>query len=135
MHFSLIETIIRVIGFPLVTKKIKELIMALKDTYKHVRDLLSNITIDLGKAEGGNKAAAQRVRTGTVKLEKVAKLYRKESIDSEKTTVKKNVKKAAPKGKAPVAKKVAPKAKVTKAKPSALSVKHAAPKSHSKKGW
>jgi Histone H1-like protein Hc1 len=73
--------------------------MALKETYKHLRDLLSHITHDLEKAEGGNKAAAQRVRTGTVKLEKVAKLYRKESIKNEKTTkgTRKPAKKAAPK--------------------------------------
>ena len=72
--------------------------MALKDTTKHMKDLLNNITMDLQKAENGNKAASQRVRTGTVKLEKVAKLYRKESIKGEKQTksTKKPAKKAAP---------------------------------------
>lgn len=60
--------------------------MSLKETYKQMRDLLTNVTSDLEKAEGGNKAASQRVRTGTVKLEKLAKLYRKESIASEKKT-------------------------------------------------
>lgn len=104
--------------------------MALKDTYKHMRDLLSQITHDLEKAEGGNKAASQRVRTGTVKLEKVAKLYRKESIKSEKTNKdhKKPAKKAAAKPKAKAAPKHAkikakPKAKAHKAlaKPRALS--------------
>lgn len=71
--------------------------MAIKDTCKHLKDLLVAITHDLDKAEGGNKAASQRVRTGTVKLEKVAKLYRKESIKSEKQTkgTKKPAKKAA----------------------------------------
>lgn len=71
--------------------------MALKDTTKHMKDLLNNITIDLQKAENGNKAASQRVRTGTVKLEKVAKMYRKESIKGEKQTktTKKPAKKAA----------------------------------------
>lgn len=58
--------------------------MSLKETYKHLKDLLTQITADLDKGEAGNKAASQRVRTGTVKLEKVAKLYRKESITSEK---------------------------------------------------
>jgi hypothetical protein len=58
--------------------------MSFKETNKELRDLLNNITSDLEKAENGNKAAAQRVRTGTVRLEKVAKLYRKESISSEK---------------------------------------------------
>lgn len=60
--------------------------MSLNQTYKTMRDLLTNITSDLDKAEGGNKAASQRVRTGTVKLEKVAKAFRKESISSEKKT-------------------------------------------------
>src|SRR5271166_2877134 len=59
--------------------------MAFKDTIKHMRDLLASIQTDLEKAEGGNKAASQRVRTGTVKLEKIAKVYRKDSVASEKT--------------------------------------------------
>ena len=58
--------------------------MSLKDTYKHLRELLTNIVLDLEKSENGNKAASQRVRTGTVKLEKIAKMFRKESISSEK---------------------------------------------------
>lgn len=118
--------------------------MALKDTIKHMRDLLNNIVQDLEKSDNGNKAASQRVRTGTVKLEKIAKMYRKESIKSEKTTKgqKKPAKKAAPKAKATAAatashspaskapakkaagtaKKAAPKAKTT-ARPRAMSVK------------
>lgn len=95
--------------------------MSLKDTYKHLRDLLTNITSDLEKSENGNKAASQRVRTGTVKLEKVAKLYRKESIASEKKN--KGVKKPAKaKAKAPAKKPAAHKAKPAahaKAKPKA----------------
>lgn len=112
--------------------------MALKDTVKHMRDLLSQITTDLEKADKGNKAASQRVRTSTVKLEKTAKLYRKESIRSEKTSTKapkKAAKKAAPKKAAKPAKsapkaapkhaKVKAKAKAHKAvsKPRALSFK------------
>lgn len=104
--------------------------MSLKETFKHMRDLLSNITNDLEKADAGNKAASQRVRTGTVKLEKVAKLYRKESIASEKKNKgqKKAPKAAASKAKAAAPKKAAPskakaapsKAKATvKAKPKA----------------
>lgn len=108
--------------------------MALKETTKHLRDLLCHITADLEKADNGNKAAAQRVRTGTVKLEKVAKLFRKESIKSEKATkgTKKPAKKAAhakpkakhhaPKAKAPAKHKAKPKAKHS-AKPRALSFK------------
>ncbi|KAF3362872.1 Histone-like developmental protein [Chlamydiales bacterium STE3] len=115
--------------------------MALKDTIKQMRELLNGIAHDLEKADGGNKAASQRVRTGTVKLEKIAKHYRKESIKSEKTTKgpkkassakKAPAKKAAPASKKPVATKkpapkktvkANPKAKIHKARPSALSFK------------
>lgn len=101
--------------------------MAIKDTYKHMRDLLCEISQDLLKAEGGNKAASQRVRTGTVKLEKIAKLYRKESIRTEKASggtkkaAKKHAKKAAPKAKAHKAK--SKKAHKSIARPRALSFK------------
>lgn len=59
--------------------------MGLNDTVKHMRELLAGISVDLEKAAGGNKAASQRVRTGTIRLEKIAKNYRKESIHSEKS--------------------------------------------------
>jgi hypothetical protein len=101
--------------------------MALKDTYKHLKDLLIAITHDLDKAENGNKAASQRVRTGTVKMEKIAKLYRKESIKSEK--INKGTKKTAKKATAnkptnKPAKKAAPTAKKTAAKaPAQKAVK------------
>ncbi len=99
--------------------------MALNVTCKHMCDLLCHISNDLGKAEKGNKAAAQRVRTGTVKLEKIAKMYRKESIKSEKANKgQKKAKKAKPKAKAKSAKvKAHPKAKAHKAKPRALSLR------------
>ncbi|MCB1213773.1 MAG: histone, partial [Chlamydiia bacterium] len=63
--------------------------MALKKTIEELKDLLQSLQIDLEKAEKGNKAASQRVRTGTVRLEKVAKNYRKESIAQEKTAAPK----------------------------------------------
>ena len=103
--------------------------MALKDTVKHMKDLLNTICHDLQKAEGGNKAASQRVRTSTVRLEKVAKSYRKESIRGEKTAPKKkSVKKAAPakKGARPAKKaavKAKSKAKAHRAHPRAMSFK------------
>jgi DNA-binding protein H-NS len=101
--------------------------MALNDTIKNVRNLLANITQDLEKADNGNKAAAQRVRTGTVKLEKIAKLYRKESIKNEKGT-KKTGKKAAPK-----AKKAAKKAPAKHAAPAKkAAAKHVAKKAPAK---
>lgn len=94
--------------------------MALKDNVKHLRDLLSQITHDLEKADKGNKAASQRVRTGTVRLEKVAKTYRKESIKSEKSSTKSPRKTAAKK-----TVKVKAKATAHKAKPKAKAHKTA----------
>ena len=94
--------------------------MALQQTVNEMRTLLSGIQSDLEKAVGGNKAASQRVRTGTVSLEKVAKRYRKESIVTEKKT-KGRSKPAAAKKKPAAA---AAKAKTaTKAKASKASVK------------
>lgn len=94
--------------------------MGLNDTTKRMRELLAGIAVDLEKAAGGNKAAAQRVRTGTIKIEKVAKMYRKESIAAEKSgsfPKRASQKKAAkPVAKKPVAKKPAPKAKIVKGK-------------------
>jgi hypothetical protein len=102
--------------------------MALKETVKSMRELLANITQDLEKADNGNKAASQRVRTGTVKLEKIAKGYRKESIKSEKAN--KGQKKTAKKAAKPAAKKAAPaehkSAAKVKAKPKAHAQKAAA---------
>ena len=95
--------------------------MALKDSIKSMNVLLSEISKDLMKAEQGNKAASQRVRTNSIKLEKVAKKYRKESVTSEKKGSKKKPaakKKTAPKKKVAGKKKVPCKKKVTKKKPA-----------------
>ncbi len=95
--------------------------MALKNTITQLKGLLANVTHDLEKSDRGNKAASQRVRTGTIKLEKVAKIFRKESVQHDKST--KGRKKAAPKAKAKA--KAAPKAK---AKAKAAPKKKAAAK-------
>jgi hypothetical protein len=104
--------------------------MALQGTISSLKDLLGKITQDLHKAESGNKAAAQRVRTMTVRFEKIAKNYRKESISTEKNTKgsKKAPKKSASKAKAKpaAAKKPAPKAKPAAAKKPAPKAKAAA---------
>ena len=48
---------------------------------KKMEEMLVDLAIDLKKAfEKGNKAASQRVRTGTIKFAKLAKIYRKESV-------------------------------------------------------
>lgn len=58
--------------------------MALKNTIKTMHSLLVSLKHNLEKAEKGNKAASQRVRTGSIKLGKIAKVYRKESVAAEK---------------------------------------------------
>lgn len=106
--------------------------MALQSTISHLKDMLNQITQDLQKAESGNKAAAQRVRTTTVRFEKLAKTYRKESISSEKGTKGgRSSKKANKPSKAPAkpakpvaaAPKLKPKAKSAMARPRALAFK------------
>ncbi|NGX30212.1 MAG: Histone H1-like protein HC1 [Candidatus Anoxychlamydiales bacterium] len=70
--------------------------MALKETLKSMHKYLECIAKDLKKAEKGNKAASQRVRTCTIKLAKVSKTFRKESVSEErKTTKRKTTKKTA----------------------------------------
>lgn len=73
--------------------------MALADTINHLNQLLHALIKDLGKVTRGNKTAAQRVRTGTIKLERVAKLFRKESVQAEKSGRLKKKKSAAKKPK------------------------------------
>lgn len=68
--------------------------MALKDTCATLGALIQAIQSDLEKASEGNKAAAQRVRTTSIKLEKVAKLYRKESVVAAKSGLMEKIKKA-----------------------------------------
>lgn len=108
--------------------------MALKNTIKGLQDLLHHVTHDLQKADHGNKAASQRVRTGTIKLEKLAKVYRKESIAEEKKTKGKRPAKAHKPAKA--AHKPAAKAKkkpAHKVKASHLAVRRPSAKLPKKK--
>lgn len=83
--------------------------MALKETTTELQALLDCVAKDLDKGSKGNKAAAQRVRTGTVKLEKIAKLYRKQSVAFEKVNKEKKMKPAAPKPRAEAKKEAAKK--------------------------
>jgi hypothetical protein len=59
--------------------------MSLERTMNQLHQLLVGISKDMEKAYRGNRTAAQRVRTGTIRLEKLGKLFRKESIRAEKT--------------------------------------------------
>lgn len=94
----------------------ESIVMALRHTTKAMHTHLDQLKRDLVKAEGGTKAASQRVRTGTIQFAKLAKTFRKESVKSEKGAKKKPArKKAASKRKAP-AKRKATKKKVVKRK-------------------
>jgi len=59
--------------------------MSLDKTMHQLEQLLTSLTKDMIKAHRGNKTAAQRIRTGTIKLEKIGKVFRKESVRAEKT--------------------------------------------------
>lgn len=59
--------------------------MALGETLGKLEHLVSVLSKDLSKVYKGNKSAAQRVRVGTLRLEKVGKLFRKESVTAEKS--------------------------------------------------
>ena len=118
--------------------------MTLRNTVKNMRELLAAISVDLEKAVGGNKAASQRVRTGTIKLEKVAKDYRKQSITEEKKQEPRSRSAAKkPVAKKPVAKKAAAKKKAPAKKAASKSVKararakalHKAPAKKKKADW
>lgn len=73
--------------------------MSLAETMNHLNLLLTAITKDLTKVSRGNRAAAQRVRVGTIRLERVAKEFRKESVASEKKGKQKKKSKSAQKKK------------------------------------
>lgn len=59
--------------------------MSLTETLHQLNMLLTGLVRDLGKVHRGNRAAAQRVRVGTIRLEKIAKRFRKESVTAEKS--------------------------------------------------
>lgn len=107
--------------------------MAIKDTITKMEKSLLEMMKDLEKAARGNKAAAQRVRTNSIKFAKLAKTYRKESVKGgksksktkRKTTKKKTAKKKTAKRKTAkkttrrkttTKRKAAPKRKATKRK-------------------
>lgn len=59
--------------------------MAFETSAKELKELLHSVLDDLEKAVAGNKAAAQRCRTKTVQLEKIGKVFRKDSINHDKS--------------------------------------------------
>jgi hypothetical protein len=63
--------------------------MSLSDTMGKLENILGGLVRDLAKVARGNKSAAQRVRVGTLRLEKVGKQFRKESVAAIKRPKKK----------------------------------------------
>jgi len=58
--------------------------MSFSKTTEDMSELMDSILKDIPKVYRGNKSAAQRVRTATIKLSKVSKEWRKMSLESEK---------------------------------------------------
>lgn len=77
----------------------RRVVMSLSETMGKLEDLLVKLVKDLGKVTKGNRSAAQRVRVGTIRMEKVAKQFRKESVDAEKAGKLRKLKKKAKKRK------------------------------------
>ncbi len=67
--------------------------MPFLQTTEELVQLFEMILEDVPKVLKGNKTAAQRVRTKTVLISKVAKLWRKESLDQERKKIVKKKKK------------------------------------------
>ena len=63
--------------------------MSFIDTTHQLEQILVSIVKELPKVGKGNKSAAQRVRVGTLKLEKMGKQFRKESVFAEKASLSK----------------------------------------------
>lgn len=62
--------------------------MTLKDTVQTMRKLLTDLAKDLEKGFLGNKAASQRVRVNSIRFEKASKSFRKESVATERKSMK-----------------------------------------------
>ena len=58
--------------------------MALNETIETMKRILAEILRELEHAERGNKAASLRVRKATLSFAKIAKVYRKESVEAGK---------------------------------------------------
>lgn len=101
----------------------EEEVMTVAELIKDLEHLLGQILSDLNKVKKGNRSASQRVRTNTIKLAKLAKIYRKESIAEEKSKKKKGKIIMKRKTRKKAAKSAAPKRK-RKRKSTAKTTKH-----------
>lgn len=62
--------------------------MSLAVATKEIEEIIYDILKDIPKFQKGNKTAAQRVRTATIRLAKLSKEWRKLSLASEKKPIK-----------------------------------------------
>jgi hypothetical protein len=62
-----------------------EVTMALMDTVETMKRMLTEMQMELEDVVRGNKAASKRVRKATLNFAKVAKIFRKESVEAGKT--------------------------------------------------
>ena len=67
--------------------------MTFMQTTEALVHLLTEVLEDVPKVLRGNKTVAQRIRTGTVEIAKIAKVWRRESLDQERKKLKKRRKK------------------------------------------
>ncbi|MBM3192201.1 MAG: hypothetical protein FJZ63_06100 [Chlamydiae bacterium] len=67
--------------------------MAFLQTTDELVKLLEETLEDVPKMLKGNKTAAQRIRTKTVKIAKIAKVWRKESLEQERKKIVRKKKK------------------------------------------
>ncbi len=74
-------------------------VMALQDTLQRLQLLIEAVAKDLSKVSRGNRSAAQRVRVGTILLQKVGRLFRKESLHAERRSSPKRLRRRARKQK------------------------------------
>ncbi|HEX4839018.1 MAG TPA: hypothetical protein VFU89_01095 [Rhabdochlamydiaceae bacterium] len=59
--------------------------MAMMDTIETMKRMLSEMQMELEDVIRGNKAAAKRVRKATLNFAKIAKIFRKESVEAGKS--------------------------------------------------
>jgi hypothetical protein len=59
--------------------------MALMDTVDTMKRMIVEMQTELEDVIRGNKAAAKRVRKATLNFAKIAKIFRKESVEAGKT--------------------------------------------------
>jgi len=58
--------------------------MALMETIETMKKLLTEMQLELDDVVRGNKAAAKRVRKQTLNFSKIAKIFRKKSVEAGK---------------------------------------------------